>query len=37
VRLFPIRAALAPVKLLLHSAKLYYHLLGSFRYRTLII
>jgi glycosyltransferase involved in cell wall biosynthesis len=37
VRLFPIRTALAPVKLLLHSTKLYYHLLGSYRYRTLII
>jgi glycosyltransferase involved in cell wall biosynthesis len=37
VRQFPLRIALFPVKLLLHSTKLYYHLLGSIRYRSLII
>ena len=37
VRLFPLRVALAPIKLLLHSTKLYYHLLGSIRYRSLIV
>jgi cell division protein FtsX len=37
VRQFPLRIALFPIKLLLHSTKLYYHLLGSVRYRTLIV
>lgn len=37
VRQFPLRIALFPVKLLLHSTKLYYHLLGSIRYRALVI
>jgi glycosyltransferase involved in cell wall biosynthesis len=34
---YPLRIALAPTKLLLHSTKLYYHLAGSIRYRSLII
>jgi len=37
VRQFPLRIVLFPVKLLLHSTKLYYHLLGSIRYRSLIV
>ena len=37
VRQFPLRIALLPVKLLLHSTKLFYHLWGSIKYRSLII
>jgi glycosyltransferase involved in cell wall biosynthesis len=37
VKYFPLRIALSPIKLLLHSTKLYYHLLGSIRYRSLIV
>lgn len=37
VKQFALRIALFPYKLLIHSAKLYYHLLGSIRYRALIV
>jgi glycosyltransferase involved in cell wall biosynthesis len=37
LRLYPIRFALFPVKLALHSTKLFYLVVGSIRYRSLII